>query len=279
MNSTSPTVGSLDSGVPSTLQRQIFPPCPAEQGCNIVVDTHEPPALIDALKKSGAHFVIGTLDIGDILIYRDGVPAVLIERKTWSDLRASIRDNRLGEQTARMIPLCKEANVRPIYLVEHPNVPQWEAAGDIRGLSDKLIDCTINGYVTAGIGVIRSAGITHTSDIVTWLLRRTHEGKISGFSGHGSNVHGFVAPVQCKKGANLTKRAIWLNMLQTIHGMSKSKAEQIEKHFKDPAALIVAYQQIGSNKRKREVLISELKLKGIGQALSLTLCDAFSPVL
>ena len=72
----------------------------------IYIDNRETD-LIDEFDES--EITIKQLDIGDIIIEN-----YLIERKTISDLAASIKDGRLREQKYRM----KELNKKIIYIIE-----------------------------------------------------------------------------------------------------------------------------------------------------------------
>ena len=59
-----------------------------------------------------------TLDIGDIFL-QDELFELVIERKTWNDLRASIRDGRFREQRSRLRDWKEESKEKQIiYFVE-----------------------------------------------------------------------------------------------------------------------------------------------------------------
>ena len=58
-----------------------------------------------------------TLDIGDIFL-QDGSFELVIERKTWNDLRASIRDGRFREQRSRLRDWKISTDKQIVYFVE-----------------------------------------------------------------------------------------------------------------------------------------------------------------
>ena len=73
------------------------------------------------LKEEGDYKVdieTGNLLLGDVIIEDDGgAEIIMIERKTWKDLAASIRDGRYAEQSYRLNN-CDIHNHNIIYLIE-----------------------------------------------------------------------------------------------------------------------------------------------------------------
>lgn len=243
----------------------------------IVVDKREPSAVFQNISSDAAagnrpvftcHSAV--LPIGDYAIYdQNGKPAVLIERKTWGDLGSSFKDRRSGDQGIRMMAGCKVADVRPIYLIESQQVCEWEKKP--KGISNKLLDCCVNRYVLDGIGVIRTANVSHTINVLQWLAKRVSEGKLSGFGSAEISVKGSLNEIKFKKGDNLTTDRVYKNMLQCVHGMSRDKADAVASKFPTMRSLAAAYAGVPntSHKRKRgELLVSDLKLSGIGPQLS-----------
>ena len=69
----------------------------------LFVDCREPPGLIELLKVRVKDIELGNLDIGDFIIKTDNNETVMIfERKSLSDLIASIKDGRYNEQSFRL---------------------------------------------------------------------------------------------------------------------------------------------------------------------------------
>ena len=75
----------------------------------LIIDCRETD-LIQELNKqklknknfSNIEFAVKNLDIGDIIIEKDDIPYIIIERKTVSDLASSIQDGRYKEQGMRL---------------------------------------------------------------------------------------------------------------------------------------------------------------------------------
>lgn len=80
--------------------------------------------LIRCIDKSKAPFTIQALKVGDIQIdsslndISDTFRGLVLERKSLTDLVASIKDGRWREQKSRLLTYCAEANKRPAYIIE-----------------------------------------------------------------------------------------------------------------------------------------------------------------
>lgn len=92
------------------------------QSLRVIVDHREPPKLKSRLIKLGMDIEEQQLDIADYIFSEQ----VACERKTGTDLIASIMDNRLFEQIERLI----ETYDQPILLLEDINSaferPEWK---------------------------------------------------------------------------------------------------------------------------------------------------------
>ncbi len=67
----------------------------------IIIDNREPKDII-SIVSSKHNTTISTLDIGDYIIKKNNSVISIIERKTLSDLIASIKDGRYSEQSLRL---------------------------------------------------------------------------------------------------------------------------------------------------------------------------------
>jgi len=85
--------------------------------------------LMKALKNDfdyNFEIIVEVLDLGDIIIYDDNVEKLIIERKSLSDLAASLKDGRYSEQSYRLNGM-KIHNHNIVYLIE----------GDIHNYNNK----------------------------------------------------------------------------------------------------------------------------------------------
>lgn len=73
--------------------------------------------LIELLEKNQVSFEMKRMDLGDIEL-TDGERFLIIERKTFQDLKSSIRDSRFREQRSRLLLWRKEDFQKCIYFIE-----------------------------------------------------------------------------------------------------------------------------------------------------------------
>jgi len=253
-----------------------FPKVNSCERVTVIVDKREPPAMFETLSSiPGINVVSAVLNIGDFAIYdKDGTPRVAVERKSWSDLRASFTDKRSNDQGIRMAAGCQQADVRQLYVIEHAKIAGWES--EPTGISDKLLDCSVNRLIAGGVGVLRTGDKKHTCDVIGWLAKRVGEGKLGGFHADGVvATKGTTNEISFRKSGNLSKEKIFWNMLQCSNGISLAKAKQISGVWPTAARLAAAYNEQPSRKRK-EAMVSDKKLKGIGPTLSKRLCAVFA---
>ena len=137
---------------------------------NVIVDTREQELLkrlqstIDSnLKYKGITLVTENLPIGDIIINDGEKDCVIIERKTLSDLSASIKDGRYDEQSYRLSGL-DHPNHNIIYLIE----------GDLTRLNpfkDRFDKQTLYSAMFSinyfkGFSLMRSMNMDETANII-----------------------------------------------------------------------------------------------------------------
>jgi ERCC4-type nuclease len=218
----------------------------------LTVDGREPPHVFEAFSAENVPFIRTNLDVGDFEISdpEKGV-AVIVERKTWSDLVSSLTGQRLGEQTARIVEKCRETGARPVLLVEHEKVPGWEGAHG--GTSNKFVECTLVKYALEGFSVVRTKNVNHTKDVVLWMLDRCKNGKVPSFTPD----YTFRGEAGGKKFRKKDYGNPWQTMLTAIRGVSPAKAKDIAAKYPNALELSNALRES-----------SDLKIKGIGKKLS-----------
>ena len=138
----------------------------------IKVDTREPDLLqqlnhITSSMPSFKNIVIKfeTLPIGDIIICDDNEEKLIIERKSVSDLMASIKDGRYEEQSYRLNGL-NNHNHNIIYLVEGDvsRVNRYKPNNTVERLTLYSAMFSLNYY--KGFSVFRSFSLTETATII-----------------------------------------------------------------------------------------------------------------
>jgi len=116
------------------------------------------------------------LPIGDILIQTDdGKDVLIIERKSLSDLLASIKDGRYAEQSHRLLHSSGFPPHSVIYVVE----------GMFSQLRSHIEKKTILSAMTSlnffkGFSVQRTASVSETADLVIWMAEKIEKEFLKG---------------------------------------------------------------------------------------------------
>ena len=98
----------------------------------LVIDSREC-KLIEILQSKEIEYKKEYLDLGDIMITTETsennvLPLIIFERKTWSDLKSSIKDGRFREQRSRLQQLKEDGSLtlKIIYIIEGAYSSQYE---------------------------------------------------------------------------------------------------------------------------------------------------------
>lgn len=171
---------------------------------------------------------VASMDLGDMGIYDvSGNELVLVERKTLSDLSASIKDGRYAEQSYRLTH-AEIHNHNIIYLIE----------GDMKRESEKyfsriqpsvLYSAMISLQYHKGFSVVRTIDVKESVEYITRLvLKLTREkNKLSYYSQASPSSTDYCELVKREKKANITSENIGPLMLSQIPGISASIARTI----------------------------------------------------
>lgn len=162
------------------------------------------------------------LDVGDITVSNEHRTLVL-ERKQWSDLAASICDGRFKEQKSRMI---STDNTVYMYVVEGPLGP-WN--GSCRGMQHTCMWAALTKTcLRDGIPVFHTLTETDTASLCAYLYTQIAS---NGFDAHPEN--GVVSGSASKrKRDNLESPTNALRaMLCVIPGVSTAKANALVERW------------------------------------------------
>ena len=129
----------------------------------IHLDTRER-KLIQACKELVIPYKISNLSLGDIQIRhsKSGKIAMMIERKTWKDLAASILDHRYKEQHSRYVDWANENTCAVWYILEGPKKFRTPAQ-EKRTLSAHVSLCFDSN--------VRLVESKHPTDTMEWIHR------------------------------------------------------------------------------------------------------------
>ena len=216
----------------------------------IVVDFRENDLLlaINNISSDGSYSKLtietDNLPIGDMIVKRDdGTEVILVERKTLSDLAASIRDKRYNEQSFRLNN-CSVPNHYIYYLIEG-NIHSYKSSKYGRPVNkESLISAMTSLSYTKGFSLIRTIDINESA---LWLLHTAD--KLSRIKDPGYYdqdkkekyvCNDYVAVSNRVKKTNITIDNIGAIMLAQIPSVSTASAQVIMEKYKNIDDLIIA---------------------------------------
>ncbi len=209
----------------------------------IKIDNRES-AFADFMTQDGYAFDLEPLDVGDIqFVHRASkIPFIIIERKTYPDLEASIKDGRYKEQKERMLK-AYPYKVRKILLLE--GSPAKFHMGE-KTLRSVIINSMIRDHISvyccrdfAEICVMLETIILNLPKYVDELIQSTcvigGDNQIAAF---GNELEAYTHSVKSGKKENLTPKICFRNMLCQINGISNSVADMLVEKYESLYAFI-----------------------------------------
>lgn len=170
------------------------------------------------------------LEVGDIQIWRNGIPYIIVERKTIADLASSLAGGRYREQKARLLSQRDAANPRHhvIYLIEG----QFTMTMDKKfhgGFTETAIMSTLTrAMFKDGLFVIQTPNASATASWIVSLTQRLTKDPTE-FEGESvlTTGGGYAGLLVTKKRDNVTPDVCYRAMLATIPGVSAKCADII----------------------------------------------------
>lgn len=164
-------------------------------------------------------FETANLEIGDFQFFIDDKLVILIERKSYSDLSASIIDGRYREQKKRIL---SQDISKIIYLFE----------GDINSYKgsipkDTIYSTIVNCSLRDNIQVLQSCSVEETVLFIEKIYNNLHKYQI----GEGCKISYQEASVKQKRNKNLTPKECYLHQLSQIPGISYPTAKVIAEKY------------------------------------------------
>lgn len=229
----------------------------------LTLDTREA-SLAKELDMLNVQYTLTPLDIGDIAIGdTDGVPKLLVERKTMSDLYSSIIDGRYTSQHQRLMEY-KEVHpdTKIVYLLETADYKKLtkQQKNAIRGVLENTVLRNI-------FQVIASYDVVLTATIVKSLIAKVCDpkvaSKVAASSASSSLTSGSYRPS--------SKVSILANQLAAIPSIGATIADHLGKEYRSMGQFMM-YLQESTNVKQ----FGDLKVNGrrIGQSKSQAIYDA-----
>jgi crossover junction endonuclease MUS81 len=192
--------------------------------------------LIKILESKGYSVVFENLDLGDIQIVdlESKEIMIIIERKTYADLSASIKDGRYKEQKERMIHSIKNS-VRKIVLLEGDNINNFTLP--INTFKSVIINTLIRDNIHIYMSKNPNDTIEFIENILLNLSKYYDDLKKEIINGETKI---FTNQFNCKivKKENLTVNVCFRNMLSQIPGVSTNIASVYVDKYKNMATFI-----------------------------------------
>lgn len=177
------------------------------------IDAREPEIIKSGLSDIGQ---LDALLVGDFIFEgkHDGIPRLIVERKSISDLLCSIKDGRFREQRMRLL----ETNVKIIYIIE----------GNV--ISDKLVIGALeNLALRHNICIIPTANENQTINVVKNLYNKISQDYIQPATKY----------VTARR-KNDIKLSSLEKMLETVNGVSPSIAAAIAQNYNSVKDFVLA---------------------------------------
>ncbi len=240
----------------------------------IKIDNREQ-AFATFMTNDGYAFDLEPLDVGDIQFVdkMSKIPFIIIERKTYADLEASIKDGRYKEQKERMLK-AYPYKVRKILLLEGD--PKKFRMGE-KTLNSVIVNSMIRDHISVyccrdftEICVLLETIIInlakYDSEIIKSACTIDAENAIPVFE---NDLEAYTHSVKVGKKENLTPKICFRNMLCQINGISNTVADAlVEKYDSLYAFLNTLKEKYGENYEEMSNEIGELKYgKGNGRKI------------
>lgn len=156
------------------------------------------------------------LEHGDVVLREDGETFMVFERKTLTDLKASMCDGRYRSQKARNLEVFSASML--YYIIE----------GDIdyQGADACIVGAVVNTMIRDGIGVFVTKNIHDTKALLIAVFQRvTKDPQLYKRDANCSSTTEVAAPLRAKHVPT------FVNILCQVPGISKKTAEAIYEKY------------------------------------------------
>lgn len=226
----------------------------------LIIDNRER----DLLELLNVEKTCTNLDLGDIVLKHDGILIAVIERKTWTDLAASIKDGRYHKQKKALLENYDCKNI--YYVIEGPGDFSMSEDVCINGIDkNTLLSCIYNTSFRDKIQVFRTSGIRDTCNFIVGLINRVKEHPEKYCSGDVNKEE------VVKHWVVETSEQFFMRALCQIPGVSVKSAKAICEVYETLPAMTKALRQT-NEKLKLLKEITTLTSKGTKRKLADNVC-------
>lgn len=212
----------------------------------LTVDNREK-ALISLLKVP---FTLENLDVGDFLFRVDDELSVIIERKSLTDLGASIVDGRYREQKKRLLA---SGAAKILYLFEG-RFDTYKGSVSSSTLYSAMVNCVLRDE----IGILHSESVEHSAELIENIFKKLGQYKV----GSGCKVSYQETVLHQRKNKNLDAKGCYVAQLTQIPGISNKSALAIAADLPSMSELIDTLEANPEYLREFKVNGKRLGVKG-----------------
>jgi len=239
----------------------------------LVVDNRER-HVIEQLQVLKVPHQVATLDIGDFQIKDNDTIVAIWERKTYSDLAASVSDKRYAEQKHRL--LATSATYKGYILEGYAPNPGTK----FHGLHPGTIDSICLGLTCRdGLMLVHSNGTGHTAVILQKMLKKFPEYVTAAAAAAGNEHQSALvqSTVSSVKSENYTPETCYLSMLSQLPQVSYNTARAIKDHWPTLVSLV---SSVATDRSATVQQLSDVKVtdRRIGASIAGKIIDFLVPL-
>lgn len=226
----------------------------------LIVDNREPKEIITILQSRIENLSLENLELGDYVIQNsNNEPVMIFERKSLSDLIASIKDGRYNEQSLRLSEC--EVNNRNIYYIIEGNIMNF--CNRQNETNQKMLFSSMLSISSKkGFSLLNTSGFIETVEFIIRFYNKVSTEKPAKEEQLKNTEIKYSNVIKTSKKANITKNNINEIMISQIPGISSVVAGAIMEKYSNITNLVNSLKndptcldnfKISSNNKERKI--------------------------
>lgn len=226
----------------------------------LIVDNREPKEIITILQSRIENISLENLEVGDYVIQNsNNQPVMIFERKSLSDLIASIKDGRYNEQSLRLSEC--EVNNRSIYYIIEGNTMNF-CNRQNETTQKMLFSSMLSISSKKGFSLLNTNGFIETAEFIVRFYNKVSTDKPLQQDQLENTEIKYSNVIKTSKKANITKNNINEIMISQIPGISSVVAGVIMEKYSNIINLVNSLKndpncldnfKINSNNKERKI--------------------------
>jgi ERCC4-type nuclease len=226
----------------------------------LIIDNREPKEIITILQSRIETISLENLELGDYIIENsDDKPVMIFERKSLSDLIASIKDGRYNEQSLRLSE-CNVNNRNIYYIIEGNTMNFCNRQNETN--QKMLFSSMLSISSKKGFSLLNTTGFIETAEFIIRFYNKVSSEKPQQQEQLENTEIKYSNVIKTSKKANITKNNINEIMISQIPGISSVVAGAIMEKYNDIFNLVNSLNndpnclnnfKISSNNKERKI--------------------------